>query len=350
MAKGQGGGRAATIMRRLMAAVTAAAALAGCAPTLQTVGRPGAAFAGPRLEAHAFVSFDGARLGLTRWEAADGHPWAVIVGVHGMNDYANAFHLAARWWAEQGIATLAYDQRGFGRSPGRGIWAPDELRSEDLRTLVQLARAAHPGAVVAVVGESLGGAVAIDAFASERPPAADRLVLLAPAVWGWSRQPLAYRAALWLAARVAPGGGVTPPGWLVRNVAATDNRAEAFEMSYDPLMSYGVRFDALYALVSTMEVAWRRIGEVRAPLLFLYGARDQVIPRQAANSAAARLKPDDRTACYLAGHHLLLRDLQALNVWRDVAAYLRDPGAPLPSGAPPMPCPKPRRARSKARR
>ena len=55
-------------------------------------------------------------------EAAE--PWAVSIGLHGMDDYANAFHLAGPYWAKAGIVTLAYDQRGFGRSPGRGVWAP----------------------------------------------------------------------------------------------------------------------------------------------------------------------------------------------------------------------------------
>ena len=38
------------------------------------------------------------------------------------NDYANAFHMAAPYWAERGVKTYAYDQRGFGRSYGRGEW------------------------------------------------------------------------------------------------------------------------------------------------------------------------------------------------------------------------------------
>ncbi len=307
---------------------------------LQQAGKPGVGFQGPRLETNDFVSFDGARLGLTRWAPAGRDPWAVIVGVPGMNDYANAFHLAARYWAGEGIATLAYDQRGFGRSPGRGVWAPDDLRTEDLRTLVALARRTYPHAVIAVAGESLGGAVAIEAFASDRPPAADRLILLAPAVWGWSSQPIPYRVLLWLAARVAPGKVLTPPGWLVRKVAPTDNRAELLEMSYDPLMVWGARTDALYDLVSTMDRAWRDTGELRAPTLYLWGARDQIIPRHATETAVARLPATDRTACYGAGHHLLMRDEQALVVWRDAESFVRDPAGPLPSGAPPLPCPK----------
>jgi acylglycerol lipase len=323
--------RAAPLLALLLAAC-----LAACAPTLQQAGRPDAAFVGPRLEATSFVSFDGARLGLTRWNAIGRAPAAVVVGVHGMNDYANAFHLAARYWATQGITTIAYDQRGFGRSPERGIWAPDALKVEDLRTIVALVRQRYPDAVIAVAGESLGGAVAIEAFASDRPPAADRLILLAPAVWGWSTQPLPDTLALWVAAHAAPGAVITPPSWLTRKITPTDNRAELIAMSDDPLMVWGARFDTLYGLVDTMERAWREVGRVRAPTLYVYGANDDIIPRSAARGAVERLGPAGRTAYYQAGYHLLLRDEQALNVWRDVAAFIADPDAPLPSGAPPI--------------
>ena len=53
---------------------------------------------------------------------------------------------------------------------------------EDLRTVAALARRKYPRAILVVAGESLGGAIAAEAFASDRPPAADRLVMLSPAV------------------------------------------------------------------------------------------------------------------------------------------------------------------------
>src|SRR4051812_45656992 len=87
-------------------------ALASCAPTVQRYGVPPAGFAGPALEQRAFVTADGVRLPMEVW-AAQGEPWAVLIALHGMNDYANAFATAAPWWASQGVTTYAYDQRGF---------------------------------------------------------------------------------------------------------------------------------------------------------------------------------------------------------------------------------------------
>lgn len=317
--------------------VLAALALSACSPLMvQQAGVPSAAFQGPRLTQDQFVSFDGARLGLTRW-LPEGEPWAVIVGVHGMNDYANAFHLAALWWAEQGVATYAYDQRGFGRSPQRGVWGGQALMDEDLRVITALLRSRYPDAVIVVAGESMGGAVAIETFASDRPPAADRLVLLSPAVWGWREQPLPNKLLLWMAARFTGSKVYTPPGWLTDRVTPTDNRAELIAMGQDPLMIWGARSDTLYGLVNLMDRAWADVGQIRAPVLYLYGRNDEIIPKTAALDAVSRLPQGARTAYYAAGWHLLTRDLQGPKVWADILAFIRDPQGPLPSGAPPIP-------------
>ncbi len=323
-------------MRRIIHALMAVLVLAACAPLSQQAGRPDLSFQGPRLEDQDFVSFDGARLGLQHWDAA-GEPWAVIVGLHGMNDYSSAFRLPGPAWAAHGITTYAYDQRGFGRSPRRGIWGGRDLMEADLRTLVSLARQRYPHAVIAVAGVSMGGAVAIDAFNSERPPPADRLVLLSPAVWGWSDQPLPNRLALWVMAHSLRGYVVEPPAFLLKNIHVTDNIEELRRMSRDPLMIWGARPDALYGLMDLMQRGSSGTGRLSTPTLYLYGGRDDIIPKSAAFHAASRLKPPNRTAYYAQGHHLLLVDLEGPTVWADVESFLRDPSAPLPSGAGAMP-------------
>jgi acylglycerol lipase len=325
-------------MIRRLAVLLAALMLAGCTPLMvQQAGKPPLGFSGPRMEASDIVSFDGAKLGLSEWDAATGDPWAVIVGVHGMNDYANAFHLAAPWWAEQGVTTVAYDQRGFGRSPGRGVWAGDELMVEDLRTVTALVRQKYPHALVVVAGESLGGAVAAEAFASDRPPAADRLVLLSPAVWGWREQPLPNKTLLWIAANLTGPKVYEPPRWLTSRVTPSDNRDELIAMGRDPLMIWGARSDTLYGLVTTMDKAADAVGRAGLPTLYLYGAHDQIIPKSAAFKAAAQLKPTDRSAYYAKGWHLMMRDKQGPTVWKDILAFIRDPLGPLPSGTPKIP-------------
>lgn len=323
-------------MSRRLAITGLAGLAAACAPTVQRAGTPGAAFSGPAMSEDSFVAADGTRLPMTVWPAA-GDPRAVIVGVHGMNDYANAFHKAAPYWAEQGIATYAYDQRGFGRAPQRGVWPGEDLMTEDLRTLTALARARHPRAKIVVLGHSMGGAVSIAAFASDRPPEADLLILAAPGVWGWSRQALPNRVVLWVAAHVLPGRSIQAPGWLARRIRASDNVEVLREMGRDSNMIFATRIDAIYGLVRLMQTADKKIGEVRAKTFFLYGANDEIVPKAAAFHAARRLKPTDRSVYYPAGWHLLTRDLQGPVVWKDIEAFILDPDGPLPSGGPIVP-------------
>jgi alpha-beta hydrolase superfamily lysophospholipase len=308
-----------------------------CAPLSQHALIPTAGFAGPRLEGDAMVSFDGARLPMTVWPALGGEPWAVVIALHGMNDYAEAFTLAGPVWAAAGVTTYAYDQRGFGRGPGRGVWGGEGLMVEDLPTACTLARARHPNAIIAVVGESMGGAVAIAAFASKTPPDADRLVLMSPAVWGWGEQPIPNNIALWLGAHIAPGKALEPPRFITNKIRATDNIDILRRMSRDRNLIFSTRIDAIYGLVGLMQDAQDDIGRLSVPTLYQYGAHDQIIPRVAAEHAAAKLGPSGRSAWYADGWHILNRDLHRDRVLEDALGFLRDPTAPLPSGAPRIP-------------
>ncbi|MFC5372699.1 alpha/beta fold hydrolase [Brevundimonas faecalis] len=319
--------------------------LSACAtPHLQAPQTPPAGFVGPHVEEGSlgrgvFVVRDGARLPYLRWRPAEARePWAVVVALHGFNDHYASFRLAGPWWAERGIETWAYDQRGFGLAPGRGEFAPETLTSQDLRDIVAMVRARRPHAVIAVAGESMGGSSTISAFGSETPPDADRVILLAPGVWGWSSQSPLNRAALWTAARLMGAKTVEPPAFAVRRIRASDNTLELIRNGRDPQSILSTRFDAMYGLVDLMETATERLGRVEKPTLLLYGAHDQIITRGPMRHALEQAgeRPGLRTAYYADGWHILNRDLQGETVYRDVEAWLRDAAGPLPSGAPPV--------------
>jgi alpha-beta hydrolase superfamily lysophospholipase len=288
----------------------------------------------PRFEPenNRFISFDGAELGLTVWEP-DAEPEIVIVGLHGMNDYAHAFHMAAPYWAERGVKTYAYDQRGFGRSPGRGDWPDEELMREDLRTAVRIARAEYPGATLAVVGISMGGAVTMSAFGSERPPeGVDRVVFSGPGLRGWRSLPVIQRIGLWAGPRVRPGWIVRPPRFV--KIEPSDNIEMLHRLWTDPLGIRVNKIEQVHGVVSVMESAHRAAPNLSSdtPMLLTYGARDIVIPKSGVKRTARVLSPHVKTAYYPEGYHMLLRDLQAELVFDDVLSFLQNPDAPLPSG------------------
>jgi acylglycerol lipase len=311
--------------------------LAACVPTVQRANGQLDGFTGPRFNvaAERFVSFDGAELGLTAWLPPEGQqPRAVIIALHGMNDYANTYYLAGPWFAERGVAVYAYDARGFGRSPRRGVWGGERLMTEDLRTAVAVARRDHPGLPITVMGDSMGAATAMATFGDEGAPEVDRLVLVAPAVWGWSTMPNQYAMALWVGAHTFPWRAVQPPRGMVRRITASDNRDALLQAGRAPHMIWQTRIDAVYGLVGLMESAADKSGNLHGDVLFLYGANDQIIPRNSAIAAARRLPSTARTAYYENGWHWLLRDNQREVVYADILSFIEDARAPLPSQAP----------------
>ena len=281
----------------------------------------------------AMIAQDGARLGLSVWPAAgDSGPSHVIVGVHGMNNYAGEFRLAAPEWAAQGRAVYAYDQRGFGRSVGRGHWADEEQMREDLRTAVSLARERHPGTPLTVVGISMGAAVAITAFASSRPPAADRLILSGPGLVGWGVLSPAYAGALKLMTALAPGLIVSPPAFAKPKMS--DNADFIRLQDADPLHARVNRVDQIAGAVTLMEHAHDVAGHLPddLPVLASYGAHDGVVPRAGPRRTLKRFPASVRTVYYPDGYHILLSDNQRDKVIADYAAFMDDPAASLPSG------------------
>jgi alpha-beta hydrolase superfamily lysophospholipase len=260
-------------------------------------------------------------------------PRAVIVGLHGMNEHARAFaEDAAPWFTDQGVALYAYDQRGFGATPNRGIWAGHETMAADATQAARLVRARHPGVPLVMMGESMGGAVLLVAGASADPPPADGYALLAPAVVG--RDSLGWLPRTMLDALVAVvpmmGFANTAPGF-----QPTDNIAAWQRWSRDPLLLRHTRVDALAGLVELMDAAVAAAPRFRAPALLLYGGRDRLVPARPTRRLMAALPDPDRqrAAFYAEGYHMLLRDMQGERVARDIAAWTLDRGATLPSGA-----------------
>jgi len=304
--------------------------LAACQPLLRL---PGDAVAPPRLTEDAYIATDGAELGLRVW-LPEGRPKAVLVALHGFNDYSNAFDKPAAFWAEKGIATYAYDQRGFGKSEHRGEWPGIEAMANDLRAVSRLVRAKHAGIPFYLVGISMGGAVAMVALTGADPPKAEGVVLAAPAVWGRRHMNVFQRAALWLSAHTVPWLRVSGRGL---GIKPSDNTEMLRALGRDPLVIKETRIDTIWGLANLMDAAFAAAPKLEARALILYGANDEVVPKDPTVEMIRRLPPAararQRVAMYEEGFHMLLRDLHADAVLSDIIAWIEDAAKPLPSGA-----------------
>ena len=313
--------------------------LAACAPRLQEIGPP---IDTPRLEETEIHMPDGVDLPLRQWQPWDRPTEAAILGLHGFNDYSKGLSAVGKGMARRGFAFYAFDQRGFGAAPQHGIWAGEAQMVADLRVAARLVKARHPNLPLFLLGESMGGAVVMAAMTGEDPPVADGVILVAPAVWGLQTMPAVQRKAIEISAHTVPWMKVYPTG--VR-VQASDNRAALRDLARDPLVIKETRVDTAYGLVQLMSTAFDAAAKLDKPRwLVMFGEREAILSRGAVNKALPlfpELAPDQgRLAIYRRGYHLLLRDFGQYEVFDDIAAWIRDPKAPLPSGADAYAAPK----------
>jgi alpha-beta hydrolase superfamily lysophospholipase len=313
--------------RRLLVAATAL--LSRCA---SEAAPPGPRTAPPTLAGDAFVMSDGARLPLRTW-LPDGPPRAAVLALHGFNDSRDAWEIPAPDFAAAGMAVYSPDQRGFGDAPGRGLWPGTEALIDDAAEMVSLLRNRYPGLPLVLMGESMGGAVLMCLATRPDAPAQAGYVLVAPAVWGRARMNVFMRTGLWLAANLTPGMEISRPPPPVR-VIASDNRDALIRLSRDPLTILSTRMDTLRGLVNLMDAALDASSRFTARALFMYGGRDELVPKEATLATWRALPPGPHCLAYYPnGFHLLLRDLDRAVPVGDIVAWVRDPAAPLPSGA-----------------
>jgi acylglycerol lipase len=302
-----------------------------CAPTTQPLAT------GPPSESmmtdEIFITPDGSHLPYRCWLPV-GPPTAIMLALHGFNDYSNFIRQTALFLADHGVAVYAYDQRGFGNAPYPGRWPGRSVLDNDLKTVVRLLRPRYPKIPLYLLGESMGGAVIMTALTGSDPPACDGVILAAPAVWSRAAMPWPQRLLLFIAAHTVPWLKVTGTSL---NIRASDNDNMLAALSSDPLVIKETRIDTINGLANLMDAAYDASEYFSAPTLLLYGEQDEIIPKKSILHAFQQLPGAatgrQRLLLYKNGYHMLLRDLQADRVRQDINTWLHDPTLPLPSTA-----------------
>ena len=299
--------------------------LSSCAPDFTTPENPG--LSEPQLQETSFLSSDGTELPLRSWQPPGGVDAArfILIAVHGFNDYSKFIKSSAHYFNKHQIAVYAYDQRGFGNAPVKGKWSSTEAMTQDLKTLIRLIAQKHPDQPIYLLGHSMGGAVVIQAMSGNNHPDVAGAILAAPAVWARSTIPFYQNGALWLVAHSIPWYRVTGEG-LGRK--PSDNIEMLREQGRDPLVIKETRYDTIYGLQSLMDAAYASAEKFNLKTLVLYGHRDEIIPEEPVLDAFQRFPVEPagqkQLILYKNGYHMLLRDLQAENVMKDIVAWLND--------------------------
>ncbi len=114
------------------------------------------------------------------WVSTD-HPKEILLCVHGLGFSSESYTQFGRTMARKGMAVYAVDVRGFGEWLNNRNTATVDFEAclTDVESALKKLRAAFPGVPVFLVGESMGGAIAMRA-ASRYPQLIDGLISSVP--------------------------------------------------------------------------------------------------------------------------------------------------------------------------
>ncbi len=271
-------------------------------------------------ETQAFAAGDGFELYVHSWpEKVDRRTRGIIIALHGMNDHGGRFAEPAGYWAEKGLLTYAYDQRGFGRSRGNGRWPGADVLAQDLVEFIELATRSHPGVPITLLGESLGGGVALVAQAREDfPTVVKRAILVAPAVEGRDAKSNFEKAGLWTASHTIPALPIPTEGGF-KGLSEDEGLIE--EILADPDVRKTMRVDSLWGLADLMDEAVDSADAAELPTLVIYGGDDVLVGADSVLDMVTTLGSEEKELCYFPNSgHLLLHETPQQEVLDDGSA------------------------------
>src|SRR5277367_4177700 len=226
-----------------------------------------------RMRCGAFTASDGADVPYRLWLPR--RPRAALLLLHGCCDYSGAFDTVGAKLARAGFAVMAYDQRGFGATQSRGTWAGAERLVRDVDEAAKFFRTRlKPDLPLFVLGESMGGAVAIHAAAAAQLDIAG-LVLLAP---GALASPFRRSLYAWLlyAFRKIVGKSEL----VVERLDSSDLSASAaIRLLGDPMVMRSMNAELLDGVIALAYSAVDAARGVTVPTLTMVGAKDDLLRR-----------------------------------------------------------------------
>jgi acylglycerol lipase len=112
------------------------------------------------------------------WPAENKNPWAVLVCIHGLGFHRGSFAALGKRLAAEGITTYAVDVRGFGDLKTEAF---DPARTvKDMQIVLNRIRALHSCKPIFLLGESMGGSLALQ-VAALNPELVEGVVSAVPA-------------------------------------------------------------------------------------------------------------------------------------------------------------------------
>lgn len=254
-----------------------------------------------RVRYGAFRASDGADVPYRLWLADK--PRGAILLLHGCCDYSGAFDDIAPQLVKRGFSCLAYDQRGFGATASRGQWSGQQRFIDDVAEAVAYFRSRLAAPLpLFIIGESMGGSVAVHAAAARSDLDLKGIVLVAPGALASAMRNRFYH---WLMTALGVLAGKSE---LVveRNTANELAPAAAIRLLGDPMVMQSIRADLLSGVIAMGYSAVDAARSVTVPSLTMMAGKDDLLRAACVRQLHENLGGEKDWIALKNGPHLLL--------------------------------------------
>lgn len=233
----------------------------------------------------------------------------VILCVHGLGLHKGTYAQFGERMAKEGYAVYAVDVRGFGaflEMPGqRKCDFPKCL--DDVRAALELVRKTHPLLPVFLLGESMGGAIAIR-VTSIHPELVEGLISSVPGAARYGQTKNAIKVGLKLLS--APNAEMDVTDVVVNQ--STKKEELKKEWSKDPLARFNLSPIELLQFQQFMEENSKSAKRIKkTPVLMVQGASDALVRQDSNISIVNRIQSEDSQLILVeGGEHLIFEEGQ----------------------------------------
>jgi alpha-beta hydrolase superfamily lysophospholipase len=246
-------------------------------------------------------------------------PRAVLCILSGTGGHSGMYSHVGQYLASRGYAVYGLDSRGMGRSEGfRGYVDGWEDYRGDSRTFLRVVENEVPGAPVFLLGQSLGGLMALD-YALHEPEGLQGIVASGVPLEQAALSPMMLVVAR-LLARVWPRFKVQLK---VDFGAVTRDPAEIKKREDDPLLF--TSGTARTGVETLKTIGWVKAhgADLRVPLLMNHGEKDTIsLPGGAKAFFETVTYPDKELCIYEGGYHDPYCDLDRDQVLADLEDWI----------------------------
>ena len=259
----------------------------------------------------AFQASDGVDIPYRIWMARE--PRAAILLLHGCCDYSGAYDDIAPKLAQHGFSCMAYDQRGFGATASRGNWSSQERMIDDAREAIDFFRArVRADTPLFIIGESMGGSVAVHTAATYPELNLSGVVLVAPGALASALRNTLYRWFTGVLRLFASGSEIVVERTDARELTA----AAAIRLLADPMVMQAIRAELLAGVIAMGYAAVTAAHNVTVPVLTMVASADDLLRAECVRQLHDNLAGEKTWAAIGKGPHLLLH-------WRHGGVVLR---------------------------